>query len=86
MIGVFVRIFMPSFIAGLIMLSCVKNGVIIPPADDNGDSTLKYALSSDLVINEICASNSGVILDELNNDPDWIELYNKGDSAMCLQM
>ena len=44
-------------------------------------SALPY---SDLVINEVCTANSGVILDEAGDDPDWIEIINQGDTAIGL--
>lgn len=40
--------------------------------------------ASDLIINEVCIRNSTLIKDEFGNDPDWIELYNRGDTAINL--
>jgi len=42
-------------------------------------------LTSDVVINEVCTGNSSTITDEFGNDPDWIELYNRGDTAINLK-
>jgi hypothetical protein len=70
-------------IISLIVLSCVHDEVNTPTINQT-DSDYKYAQTTDLVINEICASNSGAIRDESDNDPDWIELYNKGDSSINL--
>jgi spore coat protein H len=39
---------------------------------------------SDLVINEICASNQSIIKDEFGEFDDWIELYNKGTMTIYL--
>tara|TARA_B100000809_G_scaffold15123_1_gene13681 strand:+ start:531 stop:3941 length:3411 start_codon:yes stop_codon:yes gene_type:complete len=40
--------------------------------------------TTDLVINEIQTSNSNGILDTALQHPDWIELYNKGNTAIDL--
>jgi len=40
---------------------------------------------SQIVINEICASNFRNFYDEDNDDPDWIELYNSSDKAVNLK-
>lgn len=37
-----------------------------------------------VTINEVVASNSGVIQDEDGDSPDWIELYNNGTSSVDL--
>lgn len=37
-----------------------------------------------IVINEIMTSNSNVIADEDGDYPDWIEIYNSGDSTVSL--
>ena len=37
------------------------------------------ALDPDLHINEIMASNNGVVLDEYGQDGDWVEIFNGGD-------
>lgn len=68
--------------AALILFSCAKNEMVMP-IQEIPDSGLKYAQSSDIVINELCTSNSG-IKDESDRDPDWIEIYNKADSAVNL--
>lgn len=36
----------------------------------------------DLKINEIMASNIGAVLDDYGNDSDWIEIFNRSDSAV----
>jgi hypothetical protein len=38
----------------------------------------------DLVINEFCVNNSGSVFDEFSEDPDWVELYNLGNTAINL--
>ncbi|MEO8086032.1 MAG: CotH kinase family protein, partial [Bacteroidota bacterium] len=37
---------------------------------------------SQIVINEITPSNNGSFTDEFNTNPDWVELYNAGSSAV----
>lgn len=39
---------------------------------------------SDLVINEICASNQSILKDEFGEFDDWIELYNKSTESVDL--
>lgn len=41
-------------------------------------------LNGQVVINELCASNSNTILDEYGESSDWIELYNAGEEAVYL--
>ena len=48
-------------------------------------SQFNYKANSDVIINEICVNNSGSSIDEFNDDPDWIEIYNKGDTAINLK-
>jgi len=51
-----------------------------------GDSPLfKFASSCPVVINEICPNNAGNLRDESDEDPDWIELYNKSDTVVNLK-
>ena len=40
--------------------------------------------SSHLHINEVVSRNAGVLRDEDGDSPDWIELYNSGDSPVAL--
>ncbi len=42
-------------------------------------------LAGDVVISEFVASNLGSFLDTYEESPDWIELYNRGDTAVDLQ-
>jgi len=42
------------------------------------------ASAQDLIISELMAVNNGTIEDEDGNTPDWIELFNAGDSAQNL--
>lgn len=42
-----------------------------------------YILPTDLHLNEVCASNT-IIADEKEDFPDWIELYNGGDTDVDL--
>lgn len=44
----------------------------------------QFALSTDIVINELMASNDATAMDENEQYDDWIELYNKGNSAVDL--
>ena len=41
-------------------------------------------ITSDLVINELCASNDKVYRDKTGEYEDWIELYNNGDKSIAL--
>ena len=41
-------------------------------------------LVAQVLINEICASNNTTIEDEFGEYPDWIELYNAGETAVNL--
>lgn len=44
-----------------------------------------FIATGDIVINEVCVNNSGSLTDEDGDDPDWIELYNRGESAVSLE-
>lgn len=59
-----------------------------PESPENPPDTLvrqpEITTASDLIINEVCVRNSTLIKDEFGNDPDWIELYNQGDTAINL--
>ena len=75
----------PVLFSVLIPLFCLcleRQNVQGPPAPPI--DTL-FAAVGDVVINEVCASNAGNILDEDFDDPDWIELYNRGDTAVNLK-
>lgn len=37
-----------------------------------------------LVINEVCSSNKKSFVTDNGTSPDWIEIYNSGDEAICL--
>ena len=45
---------------------------------------LFYADDSDIVINELMASNDQVVADEYGEFDDWIEIYNKGNQMINL--
>lgn len=47
-------------------------------------SAFRTVASSQVVINEISCANYGTITDVYGDTPDWIELYNKGNSAVNL--
>ncbi|MEI6851590.1 MAG: CotH kinase family protein [Bacteroidota bacterium] len=40
--------------------------------------------SAQVVVNEVCSSNSSVLMDEDGDYPDWIELYNTSNSTFQL--
>ncbi len=45
--------------------------------------TVEYqSISSNIVINEIMASNDNTIADEFDEFDDWIEIYNRGDVSI----
>ena len=46
---------------------------------------LRQLLASDLIISEFMASNDNGVRDEDHNRTDWIELLNKGDTAIDLE-
>lgn len=46
--------------------------------------TAQFASASDIVINEIMASNDVTASDEIGEFEDWIELYNKGNNTVDL--
>lgn len=48
-------------------------------------SLLSLNLSGQLHINEICSSNRSSLTDSYGETPDWIELYNAGESTISLQ-
>ncbi|GIL43793.1 hypothetical protein Vafri_1405 [Volvox africanus] len=41
--------------------------------------------TGDVHINELMAANQGVILDQRGHSPDWVELYNSGQSEVQLE-
>ena len=45
----------------------------------------KSTHAQDLVINEIMTSNEDILYDEDGDSPDWIELYNAGNSPVNLE-
>ena len=47
-------------------------------------STLTTAHADDLIINEVMASNAGVVMSPATNFDSWIELYNPNTSAISL--
>ena len=47
-------------------------------------SALPTAYADDLIINEIMASNAGVVMSPATNFDSWIELYNPNDKAVNL--
>lgn len=47
-------------------------------------STLATAHADDLVINEVMASNAGVVMSPATNFDSWIELYNPNTTAINL--
>lgn len=44
-----------------------------------------YIANGQVVINEVCSSNDFVIFDEDGEAPDWVELYNIGNTAVNLE-
>lgn len=48
-------------------------------------SAWSFSLNGQVVINEICASNSEILTDDDGDYEDWIELYNAGDTPVNLE-
>lgn len=46
--------------------------------------SLPFMTFAQVFINEVCSDNATTILDEFGETPDWIELYNSGNSAVNL--
>ncbi len=42
------------------------------------------SIAQTLIINEVVSSNTNSLIDEYNESPDWLELYNTGDEAINL--
>jgi hypothetical protein len=42
---------------------------------------VRHCLAADPIVSEVLTDNSGGLLDEDGDDPDWIELYNRGDAT-----
>jgi hypothetical protein len=68
-----------------LVFSCTKESTITEPGPSIPEFPYKIVANSDLVLNEICMSNDATVKDENNDDPDWIELFNKADSAINLK-
>lgn len=46
--------------------------------------SISGSLNGQLLFNEIMASNASTLEDQFNDFPDWIELYNSGESTLLL--
>lgn len=70
----------------LLLTMCINKDPVVTIVDNTQtqQDSLKYYHNSDIIINEICSENASTLNDESNNDPDWVELYNKGDTAINL--
>lgn len=64
---------------------CTKVEIADPAVNPPVSLPYKFAENPDVIINEISTSNSGLVTDESNDDPDWIELYNRSDSSVNLE-
>jgi len=69
----------------LSLLSCVKVEVQGPVETPVEKFPYKFEKNASVIINELSSSNSGLIKDEANEDPDWIEIYNRSDSAVNIE-
>ncbi|NLW32948.1 MAG: hypothetical protein GXY77_16015 [Fibrobacter sp.] len=78
------HIFLNVIIAVLFFSSCIQIDTVEPKRTETPPLPFKTAENSDLVINEVSIKNSGSTIDEFNNDPDWIEIYNKGKKKIDL--
>ena len=48
-------------------------------------SFLSVQALGQVVINEVCSKNNGILLDAEGSSPDWLELYNNGASDVDLE-
>jgi hypothetical protein len=65
----------------LLLLAACSGGTIDDDSVGDDDSV---AGEGDVVINEFMASNSSTIADETGAFPDWVELWNAGDTTVDL--
>ena len=56
--------------------------IIIVYYSRTGKESIK---SNNIVINEVCSNNLSALFDENDDHPDWLELYNKGDSPISMK-
>ena len=54
----------------------------VQPSDRGQDARDTESVATMLVINELMADNTGSVRDQNGDDDDWIEIYNRGDSAV----
>jgi hypothetical protein len=54
------------------------------PARAGGASSASPACSGQVVISELMISNKQSVRDEDKDSPDWLELYNRGTTAISL--
>jgi hypothetical protein len=64
-------------LVGCFILSCAFGDL-----SDPEDEVVIYP--DDITISEVMTSNSATLMDQFGETPDWIELHNKGDSAIDL--
>lgn len=85
----FILLFFPLTVAGQnVMPDTIPVPDTIPIGSamlkSAGDITFEYGVDAvmTLVINELLAINSGFLYDDNEEDDDWIEIYNYGDSPV----
>ncbi|MBN1129098.1 MAG: lamin tail domain-containing protein, partial [Chitinispirillaceae bacterium] len=71
-----IRLFFPAMAAAL--LSRCSFAPLVDPHDDID------VVPGDIVISEVAVSNTASLFDQFYETPDWIELYNRGDTTVDL--
>lgn len=75
-----------SYVIAVVLIAGLLIGVIIYTNNQQGkmDTPEGQAEIGQLILNEVMASNKSVFPDENGEYPDWIEVYNPGDTAIDL--
>ncbi|MCX7727489.1 MAG: lamin tail domain-containing protein, partial [Chitinispirillaceae bacterium] len=69
----------------LIILCTTKPPLTSDNSSDSDDKNFNSSPIGDIIISEICVDNYNIIKDEDYDDPSWVELYNKADTAINLK-
>lgn len=69
----------------LLIAGCAREPIKERPEADENTSDIPVTGTGLLVINEAVSSNNGTITDTDDDTPDWIEIYNPGNTAINLE-